>query len=226
MSRLPCIFASAQPLRPNDNGDGIAVRRREAMPQPIRSVAVFCGSRAGHDPAHAAAARELGAGLARAGLTLVYGGGGIGLMGEVAGAALAAGGRVRGVIPEFLTRIERPYPALAELEITEGMHARKTRMFALADAFVILSGGLGTLDETMEILTWRQLRLHDKPIIILDIAGWAQPLLALVEAMIRQGFVPQADGRLFEVAASVPEALALLRRMPSDGAPAAAAEQL
>ncbi len=194
------------------------------MPQPIRSVAVFCGSRAGHDPAHAAAARELGSGLAAAGLTLVYGGGGIGLMGLVAGAALDAGGRVRGVMPEFLTRIERPYPALAELEVTEGMHGRKTRMFALADAFITLSGGLGTLDETVEILTWRQLGLHDKPIIILDVAGWAKPLLALVETMIGQGFVASADRRLFDVADSVPLALAMLRQ--DQGGAAAAAERL
>lgn len=187
------------------------------MPQPIRSVAVFCGSRPGHDPAHAAAARELGAGLAKAGLGVVYGGGGIGLMGLVAESALGAGGRVQGVIPEFLRRIERPYPALAELEITDGMHERKTRMFAMADAFITLSGGLGTIDETVEIITWRQLGLHDKPIIILDIAGWARPLLALVDAMIGQGFVA-ADGRqLFEVAGDVTQALAMLPLAPGRG---------
>lgn len=184
------------------------------MPQPIRSVAVFCGSRAGHDPAHAAAARELGAGLAAAGLTLVYGAGGIGLMGVVAEAALQGGGRVQGVIPEFLTRIERPHPALEELEVTAGMHERKTRMFALADAFVTLSGGLGTLDETVEIITWRQLGLHDKPIVILDVAGWARPLLALVDAMIGQGFVAPDGRRLFSVAETVPQALAMLRQAP------------
>lgn len=190
------------------------------MPQPIRSVAVFCGSRVGHDPAHAAAAQELGAGLAAAGLTLVYGGGGVGLMGVVAGAALGGGGRVRGVIPEFLTRIERPHPALEELEVTEGMHERKTRMFALADAFVTLSGGLGTIDETVEIITWRQLGLHEKPIVILDIAGWARPLLALVDAMIGQGFVAPDGRELFNVAESVPQALAMLRHSPDSGAAA------
>lgn len=188
------------------------------MPQPIRSVAVFCGSRVGHDPAHAAAARELGAGLAAAGLTLVYGGGGIGLMALVAKAALEGGGRVRGVIPEFLTRTERPYPALEELEITESMHERKTRMFSLADAFVTLSGGLGTIDETVEIITWRQLGLHDKPIIILDIAGWARPFLALVEAMIGQGFVAEDGHELFGVANDVPQALRMLRQTPADSA--------
>src|SRR6478752_7880182 len=117
------------------------------MSHPIRSVAVFCGSRTGTDPVHAAAAQALGTALAAAGMTLVYGGGGVGLMEVVADAAIAAGGRVHGVIPEFLTRVERPYPAATELEITGSMHSRKTRMFELADAFIALSGGLGTIDE-------------------------------------------------------------------------------
>lgn len=192
------------------------------MPSHIRSVAVFCGTRPGHDPAHAEAARQLGAGLARAGLTLIYGGGGIGLMGLVAEAALGAGGRVRGVIPEFLTRVERPYPALTELEITSSMHTRKTRMFELSDAFITLSGGLGTMDETVEIITWRQLGLHDKPIILLDVAGWAQPFVALVDSLIRQGFVGEAHRRLFTVAAGVEEALDLLRLAPSTDTAASA----
>jgi uncharacterized protein (TIGR00730 family) len=193
------------------------------MPSAIQSVAVFCGSRSGTDPAHAEAARALGAGLAARRMTLVYGGGGIGLMGTVAEAALGAGGRVRGVIPEFLTRIERPYPALSELEITSSMHTRKTRMFELADAFVTLSGGLGTLDETVEVITWRQLGLHDKPIIILDIGGWAQPLVALIEALVGQGFVAPANRELYAVVPRVADALALLARAeaPAAAAPAA-----
>jgi uncharacterized protein (TIGR00730 family) len=185
------------------------------MPQHIRSVAVFCGTRPGHDPAHAEMARALGAGLAEAGLTMVYGGGGIGLMGLVAEAALRAGGRVRGVIPEFLTRVERPYPALAELEVTTSMHTRKTRMFELSDAFVTLSGGLGTLDETVEIITWRQLGLHDKPVLILDVNGWARPLVALIESLVEQGFVAEAHRRLYQVVPDVPTALAALRAAPS-----------
>ena len=192
------------------------------MPEPIRSVAVFCGSRPGADPAHAAAAEALGRTLAEAGLTLVYGGGGIGLMGKVAEAAIAAGGQVHGVIPEFLTRIERVYPEITELEITSSMHSRKTRMYELSDAFIVLSGGLGTMDELMEVLTWRQLGLHDKPIILLDIAGWARPLLALFDHLIEAGFVA-ADGRqLFAVAADVPAAMALLRASPADEASAPA----
>jgi len=192
------------------------------MPHPIRSVAVFCGTRPGYDPAHRLAAEALGAGLARAGMQLVYGGGSIGLMGVVAEAALAAGGKVTGVIPEFLTRIERVFPAAAELEIATSMHSRKTRMFELADAFIALSGGLGTMDELVEIVTWKQLGLHDKPVLVLDIAGWAQPFLTLVDSLIEQGFVPADNRLLFEVAGSVEEALARLERAstPEGAAPA------
>lgn len=195
------------------------------MSFPIQSVAVFCGARVGADPAHAEAARELGAAIAEAGMTLIYGGGGVGLMGEVARAAVEAGGRVRGVIPEFLTRIERPYDQLTELEVTGSMHTRKTRMYELADAFVTLSGGLGTLDETVEVLTWRQLNLHDKPIIVLDIAGWAQPFLALLDTIIAQGFAAESHRRLISVVAGVEEAMALLGRAPVSDT-AASAERL
>lgn len=195
------------------------------MTQPIRSVAVFCGSRPGADPRHAAAAAELGAALGQAGMALVYGGGGIGLMGILAEATLAAGGRVHGIIPEFLTRLERPTPGAAELEVTDSMHARKTRMFELADAFVCLSGGLGTIDETVEILTWKQLRLHDKPVVILDIAGWARPFVALVDAVVAAGFADAAVHRLFSLAPDVPTAMALLRAA-AVGRPAAAAAAL
>lgn len=184
------------------------------MPSQIRSVAVFCGSRPGHDPAHDAAARALGAGLAAAGIRLIYGGGGVGLMGAVAAGALAAGGTVLGVIPAFLLHAERAHLTATELEVTPSMHTRKTRMFEMADAFVTLSGGLGTLDETVEILTWRQLGLHDKPVVILDINGWARPFVALVEALIAQGFVAEQHRQLFAVAPDVPAALAVLRAAP------------
>lgn len=193
------------------------------MSDRIRSVAVFCGARHGHDPRHAAAAEQLGTGLARAGLTLIYGGGGVGLMGVLAAAALAAGGRAHGIVPEFLTRVERPQAALTTLEVTHGMHPRKTRMYELADAFVTLPGGLGTLDETIEVLTWRQLGLHDKPIIVVDVAGWAQPLQALLRALTAQGFVPEADRGLLRLVPDVDAALALLAAepRPEAGAPAA-----
>jgi uncharacterized protein (TIGR00730 family) len=190
------------------------------MARPVRSVAVFCGSRTGHDPDHLACARALGEGIARHGLVLVYGGGSIGLMGAVADAALAAGGEVRGVIPDFLTRLEKPHDGLTSLEVTSSMHERKARMFDLADAFVVLSGGLGTLDEAMEVLTWRQLGLHDKPIVILDSAGWAAPVVGLVEAIIRMGFAAEAHRGLFEVAQDVPATLRLLAVLETEEAAA------
>ncbi len=140
------------------------------------AVAVFCGSRSGNDPAYHCAAQALGTGLAKAGIRLVYGGGRIGLMGVLADAALAAGGDVLGIIPEFLTRREVAHEGVTKMVVTDSMHSRKQRMFEAADAFVSLPGGLGTLDETIEIITWRQLRLHAKPILICDVAGSAARL--------------------------------------------------
>ena len=173
----------------------------------LRAVAVFCGSRLGADPAYAAAAAALGRGLADAGMKLVYGGGRIGLMGVVADAALAAGGEVLGVIPEFLQRREVVHAGLGELEVTDGMHDRKRRMFDAADAFVVMPGGLGTLDETVEITTWRQLGLHDKPILICDVAGWARAYLAAVDAAVRDGFAAEGTQNLYEVVPGVAELL-------------------
>ena len=186
-------------------------------PRPLRSVAVFCGSRFGHEAAYREACAELGAGLAQAGLRLVYGGGRIGLMGVVADAALAAGGEVLGIIPDFLQRREVAHGGGIELVITGTMHDRKRQMFEAADAFVMMPGGLGTFDETIETTTWRQLGLHDKPILICDVAGWAQPYLGLMDAAIRQGFAAADTSRLYEVAADVPAALARLAQLSRPG---------
>ncbi len=182
---------------------------------PIRSVAVFCGSRNGHDAAMTQAARELGAGLARRSIRLIYGGGRIGLMGVVADAVLEGGGDVSGVIPEFLTRREVAHAGVADLVITDSMHSRKQRMFALADAFVTMPGGLGTLDETVEIITWRQLGLHDKPVVICDVGGWARGLLGALAAAVQDGFAGEETALLFEV---VPDVGAALRRLDAGGA--------
>ena len=176
----------------------------------IRSVAVFCGSRTGHLPAFREAAAELGEGLARAGMQLVFGGGRIGLMGALADATLAAGGRVVGVIPDFLQQYEVAHQGVQELVVTDSMHTRKRRMFELADAFVSFPGGLGTFDETFEILTWRQLRLHDKPVLICDVEGSAAALLALIEGAIADGFAPAEARDFYEVADGVPALLARL----------------
>jgi uncharacterized protein (TIGR00730 family) len=176
----------------------------------IRAVAVFCGSSTGTDPAHRAAVEALGRGLAVAGKRIVYGGGRVGLMGALADAAMAAGGHVTGVIPTFLIRWEVAHETITVLETTDSMHARKQRMFELADAFVAMPGGLGTVDETIELLTWRQLRLHEKPIILCDVAGSARPLVALIEAAIGAGFA-RADVRdFYTVADGVAETLGLL----------------
>jgi uncharacterized protein (TIGR00730 family) len=179
----------------------------------IHSVAVFCGSRAGNDPAYRIAAQALGQGLAQAGIRLVYGGGRIGLMGITADAALAAGGAVLGVIPEFLTRGEVAHESITELVVTDSMHSRKQRMFEAADAFISLPGGLGTLDETIEIITWRQLRLHAKPILICDVAGSAAPFLATIQAAIEADFALPEVRQLFEVLDGVPAVLQRLSRL-------------
>jgi len=179
----------------------------------IHAVAVFCGSRSGNDPAYRDAAQALGQGLARAGLRLVYGGGRIGLMGVLADAALAEGGTVTGVIPEFLTRREVAHAGITELVVTDSMHSRKQRMFQAADAFISLPGGLGTLDETIEIITWRQLRLHAKPILICDVAGSAAPFLAVIDAAIAADFAAPEARQLYEVLDGVPAALRRLSRL-------------
>ena len=185
-------------------------------PKPmIHSVAVFCGSRPGNNPAFAEAARALGEGLAQAGIRLVYGGGRVGLMGIVADAALAAGGQVLGVIPEFLQRWEVAHAGLTDMVVTPTMHDRKHRMFAVSDAFVTLPGGIGTMDETIEIISWRQLRLHNKPILICDVAGSAAPLHAALEASVTMGFAAPETRNLYEVIPDVPAVLERLARLPA-----------
>ncbi|HEX3796033.1 MAG TPA: TIGR00730 family Rossman fold protein, partial [Acidimicrobiales bacterium] len=138
----------------------------------LSSICVYCGSSKGSDPAFAQAARHLGTTLARHHITLVYGGGAVGLMGVLADAALAAGGEVRGVIPRDLFRRDVPHQGLTELIEVESMHERKQKMFELADAFVALPGGLGTMEELTEMATWAQLGLHHKPIATLDVKGY------------------------------------------------------
>jgi len=182
------------------------------MPE-IKTVAVFCGAQPGDDPAYRASAADLGRGLASAGIGLVFGGGRVGLMGAVADAALAAGGRVEGVIPEFLTRWEVAHEGVADLTVTDSMHSRKRRMFDLSDAFVTLPGGLGTFDETIEIVTWKQLRLHDKPILVCDVLGTAAPFRALVDDAIARGFARPEVRHLFEVLDGPAAVLARLRAL-------------
>jgi uncharacterized protein (TIGR00730 family) len=180
----------------------------------IYSVAVFCGSRLGVNPEFASAARALGEGLAQAGIRLVYGGGGNGIMGVVADAVLDGGGSVLGVIPSFLTKWEVAHRGVTEMAVVDSMHDRKRRMAEEADAFITMPGGIGTMDETIEIISWRQLRLHDKPIYICDVAGSAAPLVFAIEAMIDQGFAPPEARGFFTVVNGVPALLDLLGRSP------------
>jgi uncharacterized protein (TIGR00730 family) len=176
----------------------------------IRSLCVLCGSRAGTDPVYREAAVRLGRLIARHDVRLVYGGGSIGLMGIIADAVLSAGGEVVGVIPDFLIRSEVGHRDLTDLVITGSMHDRKRRMFEMADAFVVLPGGLGTLDETFELITWRQLRLHDSPIIVLDVDGYWAPLLSLIDATIVAGFADPTTTELFSVVRTPEEVLQTL----------------
>lgn len=154
----------------------------------IHSLCVLCGSREGSDPAFQEATVRLGRLMARRGVRLVYGGGSIGLMGLIADSVLSAGGEVVGIIPEFLIRREVGHRRLSNMIVTDSMHDRKRRMFEMADAFVVLPGGLGTLDETFEIVTWKQIKLHAAPIIVLDVNGYWQPLKALIDATIDGAF--------------------------------------
>lgn len=155
----------------------------------IQNICVYCGSGPGADPAYTIAARTLGRSLAERNIGLVYGGGGIGLMGEVAEAAIAHGGRVTGIIPEFLTVREKIKQTADELIVTQNMHERKQLMFDRSDAFVALPGGVGTLEELVEQLTWSQLGQHKKPIIIANIEGFWTPFLELLTHMESQAFI-------------------------------------
>jgi len=159
----------------------------------VRRVCVFCGAAGGRAAAYAASARAFGAAAPARGLGVVYGGGKVGLMGAVADAALAAGGEVIGVIPQALVERELAHDRLTELRIVASLHERKALMAELADAFVALPGGFGTLDELMEQLTWSQLGLHAKPVGLLDVEGYWRPLVAFARHATEEGFVREAD---------------------------------
>mgnify|MGYP002621692746 FL=1 len=181
------------------------------MPSFTASICLFCGARAGQNPQLAAIARETGAMLAQQNWRLVYGAGDIGLMGEVAQATQAAGGQALGVIPQHLMKREVARRDLSTLVVTETMHERKKVMFTNSDAIVVLPGGAGTLDEFFEVLTWAQIGLHDKPVVLLDADGFWQPLLALIDHVIEQGFAEASLRDLFTLAPDVPALADALR---------------
>ncbi|QPG65000.1 TIGR00730 family Rossman fold protein [Pseudomonas sp. BIGb0427] len=174
---------------------------------PVRSVCVFCGASTGVNPAYREAAIALGQAIAARGLTLVYGGGAVGLMGIVADAAMAAGGEVIGIIPEALKNAEIGHTGLTRLEVVDGMHARKARMAELSDAFVALPGGLGTLEELFEVWTWGQLGYHAKPLGLLDVNGFYSKLGSFLDHVVEEGFVRPQHRAMLQLADSPAELL-------------------
>ncbi len=187
--------------------------------EPISSLCVYCGSAVGTDPAYRESAARLGRILAQNNIRLIYGGGRIGLMGVVADAVVAHGGTAVGVIPEFLETREVGHRGVDELHIVDSMHVRKNLMFEESDAFAVLPGGFGTLDEAFEIITWRQLRLHDKPIVLIDVAGYWQPLLRLMDHVIAHGLAQPEIRKLYTVVSDVDEVLAAIHRQPEPALP-------
>ncbi|MCW2315154.1 uncharacterized protein (TIGR00730 family) [Rhodoblastus acidophilus] len=177
----------------------------------IANVCVYCGSSPGHDPAFQQAAERFGRILAENGVGLVYGGGNLGLMGAVARSAIEAGGRVVGIIPGFLAKREHMLEAVQELLVVDDMHTRKRLMFEKADAFVAFPGGIGTLEELVEQLTWAQLGRHDKPVLIADLAGFWAPLLGLLDHMRETGFIRREYEARYLVRDRVEDILPALR---------------
>ncbi|MDZ7732835.1 MAG: TIGR00730 family Rossman fold protein [Acidimicrobiia bacterium] len=184
----------------------------------MRRLCVFCGSKHGAQMAYTAAARKLGTVLADRGIGLVYGGGDVGLMGEVAESALGAGGEVVGVIPRFMVDREVANHAVTELVVVESMHERKAEMTRRADAFLALPGGWGTLEELFEVTTWAQLGLHHKPVGILDVGGFFDPLVSFLDRATDEGFIKPQHRRLLHVGADASRLLdQLAEAAPAEG---------
>ncbi|MCJ2021677.1 TIGR00730 family Rossman fold protein [Methylobacterium sp. E-065] len=190
---------------------------------PVRTVCVYCGSGFGRDPAFRAAAEVLGTAIAQAGMRLVYGGGDVGLMGAVARAALDAGGHVTGIIPDFLQAREHMLADIQETVVVPDMHTRKRLMFERSDAFVTLPGGIGTLEELVEQLTWAQLGRHRKPVVLVSVAAFWAPLLALFEHMRGHGFIREGLDLSYLVTGEAAEVVPLLREAGHEPDPQAEA---
>lgn len=186
---------------------------------PVKSVCVYCGSSSAVDDIYKNAAKEIGARLAQSGMTLVYGGGASGLMGTSADAALAAGGKVVGIFPEFLGAFETPHKGLTEIHVVESMHQRKQMMAERSDSFVVLPGGFGTLDEFFEILTWRQLQLHSKPVFLVNIAGYWSPLLGMLSQIFDKKFARDIHRNCFNVTDSIDSLMHSLKMAGSGTGP-------
>lgn len=190
----------------------------ESVMSPVKNVCVYCGASSAADEVYKKAARDTGRALAGAGMMMVYGGGKSGLMGIAADAALAAGGKVTGIFPKFLEKFEPAHGGLTDHQVVDTMHERKQRMAKLADAFVVLPGGFGTLDEFFEILTWRQLKLHEKPVIVVNIENYWGPLLQAIDGIIEKKFARPAHRECFVVVNSVADLMGMLQYTESRGA--------
>ena len=171
----------------------------------FQSLSVFCGSKVGRNPNYEIEAQKLGSLMAERGVQLVYGGGRIGLMGVVASAVHEGGGEIVGFIPDFLRSLEIANEGIGELVVTDSMHIRKAKMFEISDAAVVLPGGIGTLDEVIEIMTWKQLRQHDKPIVLVNVDGYWDPFLGLINSVVDGGFAHPKINELISVVNSADE---------------------
>lgn len=177
----------------------------------IHHVCVFCGSRKGNNPKHTAFARTLGNKLAEQDIGLVFGGGSVGLMNEVANAVIAQGGHTHGVIPGHLNKRERIHPDVAKMDVTETMHERKAKMSALCDAYITLPGGFGTFEELLEVITWAQLGLHNKPVILANVDGYYDKLIAFFEQAVETDFISAENRMLLKTAQTVPQCIGHLK---------------
>lgn len=184
-------------------------------PRPFINVCVFCGSNSGNQEVIKVEAKSLATGLANLGAGLVYGGASVGIMGLLADTALSNGGKVYGVIPQTLKDKEVAHANLTELRVVANMHERKMQMFELTDIFLTFPGGFGTLDETFEIITWRQIGIHTKPLVFINIGGFFDPLLEFIEKAIVTGFIKAEHRQLFQVVNSAEQALALIAKSVS-----------
>lgn len=192
----------------------------------LASVCVYCGSRPGADPHFVKEAETLGRELAAAGVRLVFGGASIGIMGAVARAVLGAGGKVTGVIPHFLKEIEVPLEGVSERVLTKTMHERKQIMFDRSDAFVIMPGGIGTLEETFEMLTWRQLKRHDKPIVVVNTNGYWTPFVTLIDHIVREGFAGAEIADLITVVPGAKDVIPAIKKCLAPATPQPLAEHV
>ncbi len=186
----------------------------------LRALCVYCGASERGDPRHLAAANALGRLAAERGVEIIFGGGHVGMMGAVADGALAAGGRVTGVIPEILMAREVQHHGATEMIVVKSMHVRKQHMVELSDAFCILPGGLGTLDEAFEILTWKQLGLHDKPVVLLNLNGYWNPLTRLLDHLVTSRYASPRHTQLWQVVAKIEDVFDVVAAAPSPCIPA------